>query len=205
MQRFICILYILTFVLVAEAFGDTIHLKDGTIITGTITEEVLGETITIRTPNGIIYTFALADISKITRQQITRQKITTRKEPALSCILSIIIPGAGQVYNEEYGKGLFFFLGSSIGLGIAVSAMRRDIFGQYHVIEGKEDIAAAGALLWFFNHIISIIEAPISAHQINKKNEQHTHLIQFDKEQFTVGLDPIIPNQGWGGTISLRF
>ena len=200
MQRFIYILCVLTFVLVAESFGDTIHLKDGTIIKGTITEEILGETITIHTPNGVMYTFALANVSKI-----TRQKITTRKEPALSCMLSIIIPGAGQVYNEEYNKGLFYFLGSSIGIGIAVSAMRRDIFGQYHIIEGKEDIATAGALLWFLSHIVSIVDAPVSAHRINKKNEQHAHLIQLDRKQLTIGLDPIISNQGLGGTISLQF
>jgi len=36
------------------------------------------------------------------------------KNPATSFILSTLIPGTGQMYNEEVGKGLGLFFGTAV-------------------------------------------------------------------------------------------
>jgi TM2 domain-containing membrane protein YozV len=46
---------------------------------------------------------------------------TTRKSPALSGLLSFFLPGTGQLYNEEFGKGIILLVAffGSIFLGFA--------------------------------------------------------------------------------------
>lgn len=42
------------------------------------------------------------------------------KNPAISAILSFLIPGLGQIYNEQVGKGISIFIGFIIGLALFV-------------------------------------------------------------------------------------
>jgi TM2 domain-containing membrane protein YozV len=47
------------------------------------------------------------------------------KSPALAALLSVLIPGSGQAYNRQVGKGaliLFFFLFAVVGVGTWASA-----------------------------------------------------------------------------------
>jgi TM2 domain-containing membrane protein YozV len=39
----------------------------------------------------------------------------THKDPAVAAILSFFVPGLGQVYNGDMGRGLLFFFGCAIG------------------------------------------------------------------------------------------
>ncbi len=43
-----------------------------------------------------------------------------QKSPCLAGGLSWLIPGLGQVYNEQYGKGAVFFGASAVGITLAI-------------------------------------------------------------------------------------
>jgi len=47
---------------------DTVYLKDGSIIHGRVIEEVPGASLKIQTRSGNVYTYAMADIAKITHE-----------------------------------------------------------------------------------------------------------------------------------------
>src|SRR3972149_8282103 len=42
-------------------------------------------------------------------------KVVSQKSPALACVLSLLVPGLGQVYNGEIIKGLLFATGVVAG------------------------------------------------------------------------------------------
>ena len=45
----------------------------------------------------------------------------SEESPALACLLSVCLPGLGQIYNGEIVKGLLFTTGVVIGSGILVA------------------------------------------------------------------------------------
>jgi ribosomal protein L40E len=82
--------------------------------------------------------------------------------PAAAMCFSII-PGGGQVYNGQPGKGLFFLGGVLVGWGMGLmSAMSNMDSGE----NGSSTLwLGLGAACW----LGSIIDAPISARDINRK------------------------------------
>ncbi|MDR0799567.1 MAG: hypothetical protein LBN18_07415 [Dysgonamonadaceae bacterium] len=101
-----------------------------------------------------------------------------RKEPVLSCVLSWILPGGGQYYNGEYGKGVLMtglFVGSLIGMATSLSDSYY-YYNDYHA--RSEDGAALFALVLTGTYLWSIIDAPISSNKINRQNRLSWNLNQ---------------------------
>ena len=44
----------------------------------------------------------------------------TNKNPGIAAVLSFIIPGLGQMYCEQLGRGILFFVGAIIGYAFFV-------------------------------------------------------------------------------------
>lgn len=64
----------------------------------------------------VLVLLMLAAVAPACAQQAPPQIIFIQeKNPAAAGLFSFLIPGAGQVYNGQAGKGVFF-LGSAIGL-----------------------------------------------------------------------------------------
>lgn len=54
---------------------------------------------------------------------------TTRKVPRLAAALSVLLPGAGQLYNEQYGKATLAFFGTLVLVGgIALTGLVLNVF-----------------------------------------------------------------------------
>jgi len=54
---------------------------------------------------------------------------STRKNPAFAGVLSALVPGAGQLYNEQFGRGLAAFFGTVFLVGtIALFGLLADVF-----------------------------------------------------------------------------
>jgi TM2 domain-containing membrane protein YozV len=54
---------------------------------------------------------------------------STRKNPAFAGVLSALVPGAGQLYNEQFGRGLAAFFGTVFLVGtIALFGLAVDVF-----------------------------------------------------------------------------
>jgi hypothetical protein len=96
----------------------------------------------------------------------------SRKSPWLAFGLSILYPGLGQLYNAQYGKALLMGGLGTVGLGLLMlAAMSTDYDSEsnpdYIAVMGYTGIAIwGGAYIW------SLIDAPISAGNINERNRQ---------------------------------
>jgi hypothetical protein len=98
-----------------------------------------------------------------------------RKEPYLSLLLSCVYPGIGQFYNGQVAKGIIMTslatAGSVVmGIGLAEMQLSQNSYDyDYDYDEGGAKLAMgllvySGILIW------SIIDAPVSAGKINRRN-----------------------------------
>ena len=89
-----------------------------------------------------------------------------RKSPPLALALSVLVPGAGQVYNGDYLKGGVMFGGAVITVG-PVILTASDVFGLDDDKSGTGThvlgALGVGLILW------SWIDAPLSAQAINRR------------------------------------
>ena len=133
---FLAFAFILTFgnnLIAQTPYQDVVYLKNGSVIKGIIIEQNIDVNLKLKTSDGNIFVFDMKDIEKISKEGVGQNKKdiaaksnvnepdlinTTAKsyrEPALSTTLSFLIPGLGQFYNGQTGKGigcLLFYLGS---------------------------------------------------------------------------------------------
>ena len=116
------------------------------------------------------------------------------KNTTAAVLLGLIIPGGGQIYNEQYTKALI-----PIG-GIIVGGM---VYGNADYPDTRQQIAglviAGGA--WIY----SLLDAAWSADRINKRTRRFGHLMEFDGDRITVGVDPVASRNSLGTMLTLRF
>jgi TM2 domain-containing membrane protein YozV len=111
--------------------------------------------------------------------------IGSEKNPALAFGLSLLIPGLGQMYNEQIGTGFaFFFLGElSAGLALFSSDDNTELMG----------LALYGAI-----ELISVIAATISAKSITDKvrakkaylRAKYKSVAEFETDLGTIDIKP---------------
>ena len=187
---------------------DAIFLLNGTAIHGTIIEHGSDE-IKIRTASGSVLIYKMREIATITKVPLLSQPQLQprRKEPVVGCLLSLFIPGTGQVYNEQYEKGIFFFLCYSVGFGCTIAAYEKNALGNWYLPQENKDLAIIGVLMLLGSSIGSMLDAMYVADEINKRNQQQSrsHLIEFSNDQFTLGVDPMKSRAQLGAMLSFRF
>lgn len=159
---------------------DVVYLKDGSVLRGTIIEDVPGESLRIRTRDGNVFRIAYDRIDRRTREpavvaappqtipaqgQPRAQMTTDRKSPGVAFLLSFLIVGAGQGYNGQWGKALLMAGGAISGVAIASAGAEDcvDYDDCGRVTAGV--VAALGFAIW------SWIDAPITASAINTRRD----------------------------------
>ena len=90
----------------------------------------------------------------------TVQIETGEKDPWAACLASCLMPGAGQVYNGQTGKGCVFFGGYVTGWVLMYKGMQSSEGGAR---------AMSGLVLLGAAWVGSVIDAPASARDINRK------------------------------------
>ncbi len=88
------------------------------------------------------------------------------REPVLAGVLSGLIPGTGQLYNQQTVKGVIFlgvFVGGSI---LALSDLNSD---YVYEDSGTSTKATIGAVIVFGIWLTAIIDGVISAKKINER------------------------------------
>lgn len=162
---------------------DVVYLKNGSVVRGTIIEQVPGVSLKLQTNDGNIFVYKIEDVEKMTKEQsraAARQQVSTyaysngvgsinstamsERSPFVAGLLSWILPGAGQFYNGQSSKGwgdLGLHIGSYAIMGI----------GSTLLVEGEEEAGSiflvAGSVTLFVNGICSIVDAAKSAKRIN--------------------------------------
>jgi len=97
---------------------------------------------------------------------------TTKREPVVSFVLSLVWPGLGQLYNgpTEQTKGIVMIAVSAATLGMMVAGSSGDceIDNNFNISCGNETLMAIGAIGYFSNYVWSVVDAPLRAKAINQ-------------------------------------
>lgn len=175
-----------------SGFFDVVVLKNGSILKGTIVEVENPENIGVKISGGNVLECKKLEVIKITKEEVApvlKEKTlygqsdeiyaqygkTSRgykqKYPALSLLLSLILPGGGQYYNGQYVKG-------GVMTGIAAISSLMIIAGNANAVPVKNNysnvydesyaIATAGSVILFVTSLWSLIDAPVISCQINR-------------------------------------
>ena len=219
MQRFILLTCLTAFAMTSQAFAqqmeDVVHLKNGGLVRGAIIEEIPGESLKIKTRDGNVFFYTMDEVAKMSREPVMGMQMqghtgVQKKNPVVSCILSILIPGVGQFYNGEPLKGVVQ-LGGVIGGVILYNYGATTIFkssGLYITAESRnESLAGLGLVTLLGSYIWSIVDAPISANRINQQSQQpsYGHLIELGGSRATLGFDPVVSHKNLGTRLTLHF
>jgi hypothetical protein len=114
-----------------------------------------------------------------------------RESPPLALALSVVLPGAGQVYNGHYLKAAVMCGGAALTAG-PIILTASDVLGLDDDTSGTAvhilGAAGVGLILW------SWIDAPLSAKAINRR---------LDAGRLAVEIGPRIDRWGQGFGLSL--
>ena len=148
---------------------DVVHLKNGSVIQGTVT--VINESIKIETDDGSTFIVEMSEVDKIKKVEFIKPK-NPLVATGLGCgtmylnftLIPVITPwipisGVGQVYNGQYLKALAFLGVGAFGVWI------------YDVGEriAKPHFMDVGMTAIFSGAILSTFEAYYSAKRINSE------------------------------------
>ena len=206
MQRYIIIMCVLVFVLVSHAsaqqYQDVVYLKNGSIIRGVIIEQIPGDSLKIQTEGGSVFVHRMSEVLKIAKEPTMIQTARKKgdKNPGAAVALSLLIPGGGQAYNEEYDKAAVHFV-----VGVVTFAMvRGGLEDNVGSIDRDGDDGAAGfaALIYLGNWIYCMVDAHKSAHRINAERRNNPRSAIIDDRLF---LDPYTSRETRGAMLSLHF
>ena len=156
---------------------DEVHLADGSIIRGAILEVIPGATLKIEMADGSVMVYPMDEVVRVAKGRSSEiqppqppalpppamSPSLRRKSPWAAFGLSFLIPGLGQLYNGQPGKGVAF-LGWWLG-GAWLYGPAWD--GEYQWTEASR--VQNGAVFMLMSSLISMVDAPISANRINRK------------------------------------
>ena len=96
-----------------------------------------------------------------------------KKHPLLSAILSFVLPGAGQIYNEEFIKGLILFaaaIASVVSIVYTAISLGNSMMNGATIPPATPIIRiVASALIYFGLWLYGIIDGAISAQRISAR------------------------------------
>lgn len=201
MRLYICLL-VMGISVITPSIADTIHLKNGTVIEGTVIREIPDVSVAIETAKGKVFTYNMHDVLKIDRRPsrpvpTVAPSPTIPKDPTLSGLLSAVIPGSGQIYNNQYLKGGGFFLATIIGAGTTLNAVYWHETDGPQVIRGKKVQLIGAGLMTAIIYIGGITDAVAWSKMTNHLNEQDA------KKRPSIGINNT--PHGWLATLSVPF
>ena len=113
----------------------------------------------------------------------------SRKSPWLAFGLSMLYPGLGQLYNAEYGKGLLMGGLGTVGLGLAMLAAMSTDFDSESNPDYIGVMLYSGVAIYGGVYLWSMIDAPISASNINERNKKlGIKIFSTDVDKFSIGF-----------------
>ncbi len=115
-----------------KAKGQTVFLKDGSIIKGCVFERKPGKSVSVRTENGTVTTYPVGDVQYISNGDNSRIGRVTRTSPGTGLYrgyrgfvdYSFLVGGASLTYGGHFttvhgGYVIpYFFVGGGIGIGM---------------------------------------------------------------------------------------
>ena len=205
-------------VLPIRARTAVVYLRNGSKILGTIVREIPNQSIEIRMTDGNQLVYPMNQILEIERLVVPDRDTHNfdppprnpthvnphdtrvpegnphffvpngRKNPGLAGGLSLLMPGLGQVYNEQYADGVGFFLLHTASWTAFVVGTALD--------EDGLALGGLGAAAVFT--LGSIIHAGVSANRINQELQGTSRGRRFS-------LDPVTGKSRFGAMMRFKF
>ena len=164
-----------------EETMDVIYLKDGRIIRGIILEKT-DETLSVRTgSNRVISLGSMDQVARLRQGRNVLERERSARVLSKQWLLSALLPGCGQFYNGQHRKGGIQLVIYGIGWGLALwggtDVTIIETPGYYSRTYSPTTTSYIGFGLLAGTWLWSVIDAPISAKNINKK--EYGHLIKL--------------------------
>ena len=135
-----------------------------------------------------------------------------QKEPLVAFGLSVLIPGAGQIYNGQYiTKGMIHTGTFLYGMRLIEEAEEDDYKDRSgRTVDSDDDnwMEGLGLLLHVGSRALSSLDAFFSAERINQKSQKSEtvgHLLEFDGDRGTLGIDLGVLRNWTGARLTLHF
>jgi TM2 domain-containing membrane protein YozV len=123
---------------------------------------------------------------------------TTKREPVISFVLSLVFPGLGQLYNgpTERNKGIIMLAvaGGTLAMMVAGSSGDCELNDDFEIDCGNDTLSTIGAVGYLANFVYSVIDAPIRAGQINRERG----LVLDVRPENVAGRRGVRASVGWG-------
>jgi hypothetical protein len=171
---------------VVQQLLDVIYKSDGSVVKGVIMEQIPGVSYTITTTDGKSLTIDALSIDKITKEPALGGSILTENinhnyyynpylavrydengnpilplSPTEAMFGSLIVPGLGQIFNGQHGKGLALMGGALAGV-LAITAGTAAVGPRWEDVMGYSGLA-----LLVGSYLYSLIDAPLYAKRWN--------------------------------------
>ena len=116
-------------------------------------------------------------------QTASEQTVEAPRSPMGAFALSMMIPGAGQAHNGQWGKGGLMLGGGLVSAGVAIAGANE--------CDSSDDcfLLTAGLVGMFGFWVWSMIDAPVSANSINRR-------IEAGQVALEIGPQLIVPSGG---------
>lgn len=198
---------------------DVVYLKSGSIIRGMIIEQVPNKSLKIQTKDGNVFVYKMDEVEKITKEtpigtkpispQMTSTNPAGYKSPAAAFVLSWLVPGVGQMYNGQTGKGILQLGAVIVGYTLFIVELPREeevwVYNGYDTYDygywewqdkGNGAIAWPALALGLGVQIWSMVDAPLTAsrhnktlgHSLNEINLNDNLKLSFSPIDFRRGL-----------------
>jgi hypothetical protein len=201
-------------------YDDVVYLKDGSVIRGVIIEQIPNVSLKIQTKDQNIFVYQFDNILKMTKEESqgylvnknvnTNSKYKTKRYPGLSFLFSFLVPGGGQYYNKQYGKGAIMsgiFVGSLVGM-----LANEQTYDYYDDYEEESSAYTVFTIALLANSLWSMIDAPISSGIINRKHQLGLNYSLGKQTDFSLRPDYSICSRGlakptgvMGAKLSFKF
>ena len=123
-------------------------------------------------------------------QTASEQTAEAPKSPMGAFALSMMIPGAGQAHNGQWGKGGLMLGGGLVSVGVALAGANECDSSGPCSLSNVGLVGMFGFWLW------SMIDAPVSANSINGRSDEGQVALE-------IGPQLIAPNMGSRAGLSL--
>ena len=163
-------------ILAQQALEDVVYLRNGSIIRGIIIRQIENESLTIRTKDGSQFVYPMNDVFQITKEPLTGSSYVARKNRPFALGLSCVLPGLGQFYNEQTGKGVVMLAGNIVGLTLMGIGFVESSDSDNVDPEAGDAPFYTGLLLSVGSVIWSMIDAYSTAGRINEQNRSRVAL-----------------------------
>jgi hypothetical protein len=179
---------------------DVVYLKDGSVIKGTIIENVEGAGLKIKTDGGNVLAFDISEIQRVGKERTSysytrypdgySQRYSYNsysgfypgyqyRSPGLAWLCSALVPGLGQAaVNGEWGKGIGMCLGTYGLWGLAAICADGPVVcydddcgvSGGYYTDNRPGLATLCAIAGTAIYIWSMIDAPVTSIRLNSMN-----------------------------------